>query len=171
MKYCIYCGMELLDEARFCPKCGKMVVMSRGAEETNAPEFAEASARQVPETVPQVPETVPPVSEAQGQKPVTEQADVPSEISVFVLGIVSIVLSVTGIPGLILSLITRSKIKAREQAVGLLTGKGKTGKTLATIALPVSIGFTVLWVVRIITSVFSAIRIISKLIEWSEPFQ
>ena len=184
MFYCQYCGYELQDEAKFCPKCGKMAVRPESgapapepmrAPEYSAapeayapaPEYAEAypvPAPQVPMVTPEAPKETPPRQEIPAEEPV----DTPSEISVFVLGIVSIVLSTSGLPGLILSLITRSKVRAREAAVGPLTGKGKVGKTLATIALPVSICFMVLWTIRIISFIFGATLWFSYIFKWME---
>ena len=157
MFYCQYCGYELQDEAKFCPKCGKMAVRP----ESGAP------APQLPAVAPEAPEEVPPRQEIPAEEPV----GTPSEISVFVLGIVSIVLSTSGLPGLILSIITQSKVRAREAAVGALTGKGKVGKTLATIALPVSIGFMALWTVRLIASIIGVMNAFSMLSKWTEQFR
>lgn len=87
----------------------------------------------------------------------------PSEIAVFVLGIVSIVLSANGLPGLIVSLIARAKVRAREQAIEELTGKSRIGKTLATIALPVSIAFMVLIVMQTVASALNSMKLIAQM--------
>ena len=160
MIYCVGCGMELPDIAKFCPKCGKMVMMPKSAESAPVAE---------PDREEQLPVQAPYPQEQQA--PQGDPAGTPPEMSVFVLGIVSIVLSTSGLPGLILSLITQSKIRAREQAVGPLTGKGKVGKTLATIALPVSIVFIILITVRTVISAINTMRMFRWLKELLEELK
>lgn len=162
MIYCWKCGKEIPDDSEFCPKCGTKIHTPAAQDKTVTK----------PETTSEFRETVPVTVEP--PKKTEDPPGTPSEILVFVLGIVSIVLSTTGIPGLILSLITRSKVRAREQAVGTLTGKGKVGKTLATIALPVSIAFTSLIALRTILSTVSSCQAVGRLtdtiLDWSDRF-
>ena len=98
--------------------------------------------------------------------PAVQRANAPSETPIFVLGIVSIVLSTQGVLGLILSLITRSKIINHEKEYGELVGKGKIGKTLATIALPVSIVFTVGWVIGSISTMITSCNTLTRVTNW-----
>ena len=81
----------------------------------------------------------------------------PSATLIFVLGIVAIALSFDiSLAGLIVSLVTLGKVKEREEAVGELTGKAKTGKMLASIALPVSIAFLALAAISAVWAVIVA---------------
>ena len=152
MIYCVNCGMELSEQAKFCPKCGKMVIWPASAEmprqSFEAPERRELEA-----------------------EPVVEPAGTPSEVSVFVLGIVSLALASTGLPGPILAIITNSKVRAREAAVGPLTGKGKVGRILAKVALPLSIFFIILWTVRAILTAINTWRMFSFLRELFDAYK
>ncbi len=165
MIYCWKCGQKIADDSVFCEVCGekqRIVPSSKGTND-NANTAARAAEGNMPPAV--VRQEPVPVASARPKKPV-DPPGTPSEVLVFVLGIVSIVLSTTGIPGLVLSLIARPKYIARENAVGPLTGKAKVGKLLATIALFVSIAFTVSWVVSIIGSCVAAVNAFSKVVNW-----
>lgn len=173
MIQCRNCGMELPDIAKFCPKCGKMVApeepLTEGRENPPAPQTS------YPTPAPYLAPTPQPAyreTEAQPyQATRAEPEGTPSEISVFVMGIVSIALATSGLPGLILAIITQSKARAREQAIGPLTGKAKTGLTLAKIALPLSIFFIVLWIVDVIANAIATWRTFSFLRELFQEFR
>ena len=185
MIQCRNCGMELPDIAKFCPKCGKMVApeepLTEGRENPPAPQTS------CPTPAPYLAPTPQPAyreAEVQPYQATRQETEVqpyqaapaepestPSEILVFVMGIVSIALATSGLPGLILAIITRSKARAREQAIGPLTGKAKTGLTLAKIALPLSIFFIVLWIVDVIVNAITTWRTFSFLRELVQEFR
>ena len=173
MIQCRNCGMELPDIAKFCPKCGKMVApeepLTEGRENPPAPQTS------YPTPAPYLAPTPQPAYRETEVQPYqaapAEPEGTPSEISVFVMGIVSIALATSGLPGLILAIITQSKARAREQAIGPLTGKAKTGLTLAKIALPLSIFFIVLWIVDVIANAITTWRTFSFLRELFQEFR
>ena len=168
MAFCSKCGKELIPGSRFCVNCGAPVP-------EKAPEPVVLHEEILPEepipvtegepvvasepvspTVPETPVAPAPMEETAvptERVPETkaEPAGTPSATSVLVLGIISLVLAFdVTIAGLILSIITLSKAKARESAVGPLSGKASTGRTLAKVALPLSIAFTALFVLIIL---------------------
>ena len=67
-----------------------------------------------------------------------------------ILAIIGAVLSELGIPGLILSAISKGKVKAWEEKYGPTTGMAKAARIISTIGLIFSILMTVFWIVYII---------------------
>lgn len=79
--------------------------------------------------------------------PAEQPAEQQNTTPLMVLGIVALALAELGLPGLIVAIIARKKIKAYVANGGQLTGKAKVGNILSRIALPLSIVMMVVWVV------------------------
>lgn len=135
--YCIYCGKELPDDAKFCPVCGAVIDSAAPADRCGVCEDPAAVLKETKAVVPV------------DEKP-AEPYGTPSAVKVMVLGIVALALSEFGISGIILACIARSNAKKREAAVGPLARQAKVGNILSKVALPVSIAFTVFWTLYII---------------------
>lgn len=144
--YCIHCGKELPDDAKFCLNCGAAVESAApgvqcGVCGTPAAETETKTAVAVPQREMAAMEVYDKPAEPEGT---------PSAVKVMVLGIVALALSEFGIPGIILACIARSNARKREAAVGPLTRMAKVGNILSRVALPVSIAFTVFWAIYFI---------------------
>ena len=131
MAFCTKCGAQIADGTQFCPVCGA----PQGQPEAPAPQYQQ-----------------PQYEQPQYQQPQAAADPQQSSLagSCLTLGIVAIILSELGLPGLILSIIAKNKVKAYESAYGPATGKAKVGKILSNIALPISIVMMGVWVIYII---------------------
>ena len=89
----------------------------------------------------------------QYQQPLYETNPIPDATPFFVMGIIGLALSVFGvsaIAGIIVSAIALSKAKAFVEAGGVVAGKAKVGKILATVGLAYGIVSTVISVIAVV---------------------
>ena len=140
---CPNCGKHIPDGLAFCSECGASL-----KETAQKPVYEAQPAYQQPvQTVPEV-NTTP----------------------AMVLSIVALVLSELGIPGLILAIIAKKKVKACLAAGAPLAGKLKVANILSKVALILSIVMIVFWFIYgiVIGAVFAAAG--ASGVDWSSVF-
>ena len=116
--YCKFCGNDIADGVKFCPKCGAAV------EETTAPRVDEVFTSEF--------------TAAPTVNPVVEQAKNSHANKALTFGILSLVFG--ALLGLIFALLGRKNAKKfSELNHGNLQGKAKVGNILSTIGIPVAI--------------------------------
>ena len=116
--YCKFCGNEIADGVKFCPKCGA------ATETTSAPTVDEVFTTEFTAT--------PTVD------PAAEQAKNSRANKSLVFGILSLVFG--SIVGLIFAILGIKNAKAYAALNrGIVEGKAKVGKILSTIGIPVAI--------------------------------
>lgn len=116
--FCKFCGNEIADGVKYCPKCGA------AAETTSAPTVDEVFTSEFTAT--------PTVD------PAVEQAKNSRATKSLVFGILSLVFG--SIVGLIFAILGIKNAKAyAELNRGIIEGKAKAGKILSTIGIPLSI--------------------------------
>ena len=130
--YCKFCGNEISSDVKFCPKCGSI------NEEKTAP------------TIDSV------FTETPVANPYVEEKKSSLASKALTFGIVSLVVAYfTGIWGLIFAGIARSNArKYGELNLGVVDGKAKVGRILATIATIMSIAMAVVYFFSIVVGVF-----------------
>ena len=148
MKFCKKCGRMLTDDAEFCTACGAPVGEETPAEAAETPqEFHEVEiVKEEPKPAPVPVPAAPAAPAVQAEAPVSDEQNAAAK-NVMVFGIVAAALSELGLPGLILSLIAKRKVRDYEAQYGPATRKAKAGKICATVAFPVSIVMTVFWAI------------------------
>ncbi len=148
MIYCRKCGVRLYDDSKFCHQCGTPVREER--ENTCSSAFYE--------TVPGDPsfQRVYPVRQAAPSGYSSEEQRMQAK-SNMTFAIVAAALAGIGLPGLILAIISRKRVRDYQETYGIpAAGYDRAARIITRIALPVSIGFTVFWVVYILM-IFSLI--------------
>ena len=107
MIFCTKCGKQLDDDALFCSKCGTPVKQEPEEQPTEV-------------LAPAAPETQTPPANG-------------DDIEILVKGILSVVLSWLGIPGVILGALTRKSVRSWISSGKRMNGKVKTGKILGKV--------------------------------------
>jgi len=145
--FCKNCGIQLPDDASFCPACGASVKAEEPAVFETVPQ---AEPVVEPVATPAAEPVAAPVVEAQPQ-PQAQPAE--NTTVLMVLAIIGLALGVSFWPavgGIVVSAIAKNKIEAFVSAGGQLTGKAKVANILSKIGLPVSIAMSVLLTIYII---------------------
>ena len=114
----------------YCPECGKLI--------TNGHAFCPECGASLGEPAENLP----------AQKPVLVIPTV-NVNPAFILSIIAAALCRTGLPGLILSVIAKKKVRSCTEAGAPLSGKLKAANILSKVAFIVSIVMTVFWVLYI----------------------
>ena len=127
LKVCPNCNKMIPIDAGFCPNCGAVLNAQEETTEVDIPSYRQSSAVNQ--------------EEKQGKAKV-----------LMIFGIIALVLSDLGIPGLIFSIIARGKAKNYKADYDEYEGMAKVGNILSKIALPFSIVFTVFWAIRLTLS-------------------
>ena len=111
--FCKFCGNELADDMKFCPKCG---------------------ATTAPTDIPSVDE----LFDAEPYVSYDDEEKNSTSTKSLVLGILSLVFS--GLVGFILALVGMKQVKKYAALNdGIINGKARVGKILCSIGIPVSI--------------------------------
>lgn len=118
---CKNCGAEIADGSTFCTQCGA------------------------------------PVQQEQPQPTPVQQAynaavsnPALNSTPILILGIIALALCAYVIPGIICGFICKSKVKAYQEAGGVLTGKAKVGSILGKVGLILSFVFIGIWLIYLI---------------------
>ena len=106
MRYCTYCGREIVDDSEFCAFCGKQV------PEENKNEAAQYAVRTVRAAEPQK-----------------------NDLGLAIAAVVLSCMVVTSVAGLILGIISLSKAK-KNAGGAAYTGKNKIAWILSVVAIP-----------------------------------
>ena len=128
--FCKFCGNEVADDMKFCPKCGATV------ESTEIPSVDELFAE--------------PYAANDEEKDSTSN-------KCLIFGILSLALS--GLVGFILALVGLKQVN-KYAAIngGIIDGKAKVGKILSTVAIPVNIFSFIYGLVTFITSLVTVLN-------------
>ena len=128
--FCKFCGNEVADDMKFCPKCGATV------ESTEIPSVDELFAE--------------PYAANDEEKDSTSN-------KCLIFGILSLALS--GLVGFILALVGLKQVN-KYAAIngGIIDGKAKVGKILSTVAIPLSILSFIYGLVAFITSLVTVLN-------------
>ena len=165
--FCIYCGAKLAEEAAFCHTCGKAInrppvqPVSQTPVEPVQPVAAPVESQPPVESVaapvePAQPVPVAPVAPAPVAQPTpvvrpqpvadtSKQDKLQNQSLVF--GILSLSLSLLGIPGIVFAGIAGKQAGKLKKLTGRLTGKARTGYGLAKAGRIVGIIMTVVWAI------------------------
>ncbi|MBR5448701.1 MAG: zinc-ribbon domain-containing protein [Clostridia bacterium] len=128
--FCKFCGNEVADDMKFCPKCGATV------ESTEIPSVDELFAE--------------PYAANDEEKDSTSN-------KCLIFGILSLALN--GLVGFILALVGLKQVN-KYAAIngGIIDGKAKVGKILSTVAIPLSILSFIYGLVAFITSLVTVLN-------------
>ena len=174
--FCQNCGTFLEEGVKFCPNCGTPIavpeVVAAAAEEKPVEPRFEEPAPTVTEPVYEEPaqpayqQPEPPVYQPEApvyQEPVVKSNPAAEALSspILVFGILGVAFCcmpyLLSILGIIFSAIAKKKVKAFQEAGGVLSGKAKVGNILAKVGMIVSIVMTAIFVVVIIAAIIAAI--------------
>ena len=171
--FCQNCGTFLEEGVKFCPNCGTPIAV---------PEVVKAVAEEKP-VEPRFEEPAPTVTEPVYEEPAYQQPEAPVyqpeapvyqepvvksnpaadalSTPILVFGILGVAFCcmpyLISIMGIIFSAIAKKKVKAFEEAGGVLSGKAKVGSILAKVGMIVSIVMTAIFAVVIIALIIAAI--------------
>ena len=141
--FCPNCGKQIPDGLAFCSECGASL-----KDTAQQPVYDQQPAYQQPvQAAPEV-----------------------NTSPAMVLSIVALALAELGIPGLILAIIARKKVKACQAAGAPLAGKLKVANILSRVALILSIVMIVFWFIYgiVIGAAFAAAG--ASGVDWSSVF-
>ena len=130
--YCRNCGNKVADGAKFCTKCGSVLEA--------AMRFQSAPVAVLKEDAPK---------EKEEDSALIEEKNEAAK-QVLTPAIVGLALSELGLPGLIVSLVARSRLKKFVAKYGKASGKAAIGKGLSIGGLAASIYFMVFWAIYIL---------------------
>ena len=157
--FCHNCGTSLDEGVKFCPNCGAPVAMEGSIPE--APAYEEPAYEQPVYEEPVYEQPAAPVYEqpVYREPVVNEEAEALSTpILVFgILGLAFACVPYINFLGIIFSAIAKGKVRQFLNAGGVLTGKARVGKILATVGLIVGIVFTAIFAIVIFMAIINAI--------------
>ncbi|MBE6596700.1 MAG: zinc ribbon domain-containing protein [Ruminococcaceae bacterium] len=129
--FCKYCGNEIPDGGKFCPKCGK--ICNEDVEPQKTLEFEADIPADKAETL-----SLDPTLEA-------ERDGLGGKILTFAIMGLAFGLSCLSFLGIIFSVISKKTLKEYVEKFGETEGRASAGKGIGTAALAVSISFTAFW--------------------------
>jgi hypothetical protein len=149
--FCKYCGNQLPEDAKFCPKCGK-ITEEQEFEANDAFEKQENENSNFYEPEPII------LNETRND--VLDQQKDEDAGSILKFAILGLAFSIpVSVLGLIFTIISKSKVKGFIRKYGETSGRATVGKILTIPGMISSIFFMVFWFINIIL-IFSMLMLI-----------
>lgn len=149
--FCKYCGNQLPEDAKFCPKCGK-ITEEQEFEANDAFETQENENSNFYESEPII------LNETRND--VLDQQKDEDAGSILKFAILGLAFSIpVSVLGLIFTIISKSKVKGFIRKYGETSGRATVGKILTIPGMISSIFFMVFWFIYIIL-IFSMLMLI-----------